>query len=122
GTITTTSPGRATIPLTSNAYPSATAKSTISATTTTMTATSTATYSQGSASTITLSTGQQTGTTVAQQQPRQAPNGRFIEFFSNVTLRVSSPAVALDGASAIAYALGGYVAYSTLMNTTAFVV
>jgi hypothetical protein len=119
--MSTVSYGGATIRLTSNGYSSGTAESFTTASTATMTVTSlaTSTYALDSSSTVTLDNGQQTGTTAAQQQPRQAANGRFIEFFSNVTLRVSSPASALDGASAIAYSLGGYVAYSTLMNTTA---
>jgi hypothetical protein len=39
-----------------------------------------------------------------------------------VTLRVSSPSSALDRASAVAYSLGGYVAYSSLTNSSALVV
>jgi uncharacterized protein DUF4349/PKD domain-containing protein len=87
--------------------------------TTTMTSAATATYTASSTTQSGQQQQQQTGTSGQTHQPS---NPRFVEFFSNVTLRVTSPASALDGASAIAYSLGGYVAYSSLMNTTAFIV
>ena len=40
----------------------------------------------------------------------------FIEFFSNVTVRVDSPQISLSNAMAIAYTYGGYVAYSSYNN------
>ncbi len=73
-------------------------------------------------STVLVNTGQQTGATPTAQSRPTANASRSIEFFTNVTLRVPSPSSALDKASAVAYSLGGYVAYSTLMNSTAFVV
>ncbi|MDG6940331.1 MAG: DUF4349 domain-containing protein [Nitrososphaerota archaeon] len=51
-----------------------------------------------------------------------APAGGMIEFFSNVTLDVASPALAVDDASAIAASFGGYVAYSSLEGATAVAV
>jgi hypothetical protein len=119
--------GAATIPLTGGGYnPYGSVVSiTTAATTATMTATSlaTSTYVSVSSSTISFNGGQQeTGATAGQQPLRPTANGQFIEFFSNITLRVSSPASALDKASEVGYSLGGYVAYSALMNTTAFVV
>ena len=40
----------------------------------------------------------------------------FIEFFSNVTVQVSSPQASLSKAMAIAYTYGGYVAFSSFNN------
>ncbi len=45
-----------------------------------------------------------------------------IEFFTNVTLKVSSPQNSLGKASAIAYSIGGYVAFSYFNNNTAIAV
>ncbi len=73
-------------------------------------------------STVVLNTNQQTGAASTAQPRPPANTGRSVEFFSNVSLRVSSPSSALDRASAAAYSLGGYVAYSTIMNSSAFVV
>ncbi len=73
-------------------------------------------------STIVLNTNQQTAAAPTAQPRPSANTSRSVEFFSNVTLRVSSPSSALDRASAVAYSLGGYVAFSTVMNSSAFVV
>ena len=42
-----------------------------------------------------------------------------IEFFSNLTLQVSSPQSALTKAAGIAYSIGGYVAFSSSTNNSA---
>jgi len=42
-----------------------------------------------------------------------------IEFFSNLTLQVSSPQSALTKATGIAYSIGGYVAFSSSTNNSA---
>jgi len=42
-----------------------------------------------------------------------------IEFFSNLTLQVSSPQSALTKAAGIAYSIGGYVAFSSSTNSSA---
>ena len=42
-----------------------------------------------------------------------------IEFFSNLTLRVSSPQSALTRAAGVAYSIGGYVAFSSSTNNSA---
>ena len=42
-----------------------------------------------------------------------------IEFFSNLTVKVSSPQAALTKAVGIAYSIGGYVAFSSSSNNTA---
>lgn len=83
------------------------------------------------AQTITSMTTVEAGTTVVEpnsgnsqfsssqtQQPKENNSG-FVEFFSNVTLQVSSPKSALDQASTLAYSYGGYVAYSSLNNYSA---
>ena len=46
----------------------------------------------------------------------------FIEFFSNVTVRVSSLQASLSNAMAIAYTYGGYVAYSSYNNFSSIAV
>jgi hypothetical protein len=46
----------------------------------------------------------------------------FIEFFSNVTVQVSSPQTSLSSAMAIAYTYGGYVAYSSYNNFSSIAV
>jgi hypothetical protein len=46
----------------------------------------------------------------------------FIEFFSNVTVRVSSLQTSLSRAMAIAYTYGGYVAYSSYNNFSSIAV
>ncbi|MHB8566847.1 MAG: DUF4349 domain-containing protein [Nitrososphaerales archaeon] len=49
-------------------------------------------------------------------------NSGFLEFFSNVTLEVDSPASSLKSVTALAYSLGGYIAYSYEQNTSALAV
>jgi len=51
-----------------------------------------------------------------------ANGSRSIEFFTNVTLQADSVSTAFAKATAIAYAVGGYVSDSTESNTTALVV
>jgi hypothetical protein len=46
---------------------------------------------------------------------------RDIEFFTNITLRAASAPAAFTQAAAIAYSVGGYVAYSAEDNSTALV-
>jgi hypothetical protein len=46
----------------------------------------------------------------------------FIEFFSNVTLSVSSSEASLNTAISIAYTYGGYVAFSSYSNTSSIAV
>ncbi len=97
-----------------------------STSTATMTVTSVATYTSAQTlSSTTAVTPQNTPQGRGSQggAPGQvATSGRSIEFFSNVTLRVSTPSLAVDKASAVAYSLGGYVAYSFFTNSTALVV
>jgi hypothetical protein len=59
------------------------------------------------------------GSNVQQQQQQNQSGSGSIEFFSNVTLNVSSPSNALNKANAIAYAFGGYVAFSSYNNQSA---
>ncbi len=97
-----------------------------STTTATMTVTGAATYTSAqtlsSTSTVVLQGNPQSRGSQARASGQTATSGRSIEFFSNVTLRVSTPSLALDKASAVAYSLGGYVAYSFFTNSTALVV
>ena len=51
-----------------------------------------------------------------------AKGAAFVEFFTNVTLKVTSAPAAFDRASAVAASLGGYVAYSTQTNSSALIV
>ena len=84
------------------------------------------------AQTATASTTVQSLTTVVQSnppptppsnlQPNQQNNSGFVEFFSNVTIQVSSPDSALNQASAVAYSFGGYLAFSFLNNYSAIAV
>ncbi len=46
----------------------------------------------------------------------------FIEFFSNVTLQVTSTQSALSKATAVAYTYGGYLAFSSYSNTNSIAV
>ena len=118
--------GGVTIPLTGGQYlryagVEGISTETMTATTTAI-STATSIYVPAASSTISLSGGAQQSVVTSQQPQKPTTNGRFIEFFSNVTLRVPSPATAVDKASEVGYSLGGYVAYSALANTTAFVV
>jgi hypothetical protein len=49
-------------------------------------------------------------------------NGGSVEFFSNLTLSVSSASGALNKADAIAYAYGGYIAFSSYQNESSLAV
>ena len=52
--------------------------------------------------------------------PSQSPSqSGSIEFFSNLTLQVSSPQSALTKAASVAYSIGGYVAFSSSTNNSA---
>lgn len=77
--------------------------------------------------TMTASSGAAGSTTVIHPNPPPEQSGSapstnssassgFIEFFSNVTLQVSSPQASLNEAMAIAYTYGGYVAFSSFNN------
>lgn len=86
------------------------------------------TYSSSSSipSTQPISTGSgsvsQTGVENSPQaQNSSAPTG-LIEFFSNVTVSVSSSQTALSKATAIAYSFGGYLAFSSYSNSTSIAV
>jgi PKD repeat protein len=50
-----------------------------------------------------------------------ANGSRDIEFFTNVTLQAASSSSAFSSASAIAYSVGGYIAYSSETNSTALI-
>lgn len=88
--------------------------------------------STSTAETVTAVTTVQPGTTVVQSNPQptssfstqsaQQNSSGFVEFFSNVTIQVSSPDTALNQASAVAYSLGGYLAFSSLNNYSAIAV
>ncbi len=55
--------------------------------------------------------------------PSQSPaRSGSIEFFTNMTLRVSSPQSALTKAAGIAYSTGGYLAFSSSTNSSAIAV
>ena len=59
-------------------------------------------------------------TTPKAASPSSSPGqSGSIEFFSNLTLRVSSPQSALTRAAGVAYSIGGYVAFSSSSNNTA---
>ena len=64
-------------------------------------------------------------TTMSSTSPPNQSGGSgsgFLEFFSNVTLQVVSPASTLKSITALAYSLGGYIAYSLQENTSALAV
>lgn len=93
-----------------------------------VTLTTTATQTATISSTTSASAPFSSAVTASSRQSHSAASqqtttsGRSIEFFSNVTLRVPTPSLVLDKASAVAYSLGGYVAYSFFTNYTALVV
>ena len=59
-------------------------------------------------------------TTPKAVSPSSSPSqSGSIEFFSNLTLQVSSPQSALTKAAGIAYSIGGYVAFSSSTNNSA---
>jgi len=62
----------------------------------------------------------QTGAALASLST-SANSSRDIEFFTNVTLQASSASSTFTEASAIAYSVGGYLAYSTETNSSALV-
>ena len=68
------------------------------------------------------------GSTSGQQSQQNAPPAQnlnrsgFIEFFSNVTIQVSSAQTALSKATALAYSYGGYLAYSSYSNVSSIAV
>jgi hypothetical protein len=73
--------------------------------------------------TVTASSTGSSNPNTLQAAPSQPTNHTgFIEFFSNVTVQVSSPQSALDKATAIAYTYGGYLAYSSYENTSSIAV
>jgi len=80
--------------------------------------------SQSVPSTISLNPGSSSSSS-AQNSPQAenstARNG-FIEFFSNVTLEVTSSQSALSKAEAIAYTYGGYPAFSSYSNISSVAV
>src|SRR3989441_1730927 len=59
-------------------------------------------------------------TTPKAVSPSSSPSqSGSIEFFSNLTVKVSSPQSALTRAAGIAYSIGGYVAFSSSTNSSA---
>lgn len=67
----------------------------------------------------------QSGTTTPSQgdlNGSSSSGGRSIEFFSNITMTSKNPAVSLASISTLAYSDGGYVAYSSSTNGSAYVV
>jgi hypothetical protein len=72
----------------------------------------------------TLQTGQSSSPASASQFPTTmaSVNGSLVEVFTNVTLRSQSPSSIATKLAAIAYSVGGYVAYSSTTNSSAFVV
>ena len=97
--------------------------------TATATAVSTETMFMTSASSSSVNLGQnpQTGGTKQSNTQSGANNSNsasagFLEFFSNVTLQVAAPASTMQKVSAVAYSLGGYVAYSYAENSSALAV
>jgi hypothetical protein len=61
----------------------------------------------------------QVGKNVTQGSPA---NGGLIEFSSDVTIRSTSPQQAASGVVALAYSVGGYVAYQSTYSSSAYVV
>jgi PKD repeat protein len=95
------------------------------ATTVTMMATTSASMASPSTQVIVTSNQQSTTTNVASSSTTQGDSSNshgMIEFFSNVTLQVVSPANTMRSVTALAYSKGGYVAYSYQMNTSALAV
>ncbi|TMP99109.1 MAG: DUF4349 domain-containing protein [Thaumarchaeota archaeon] len=76
-------------------------------------------------STIVLPPNPASASTVHSTTPKAASSSSSpgqsgsIEFFSNLTLRVSSPQSALTRAAGVAYSIGGYVAFSSSTNNSA---
>lgn len=74
--------------------------------------------------TTTITSATQDGTNIVNPNPAKAgitpfqtnSSSSFIEFFSNVTIQVSSVQLSLNKAMAIAYTYGGYVAFSSYNN------
>ena len=62
----------------------------------------------------------QSGFNVTQGSPSGA--GGLIEFSSDLTIRTSSPEQTASGVVALAYSVGGYVAYQTTYSNSAYVV
>ena len=94
------------------------------------TGTASATFASSSAA-VPSTTPISPSNTVTQQQQQstqtssssgQPANTGFIEFFSNVTVQVSSPQAALAKATAIAYDYGGYLAFSSYDNLSSLAV
>lgn len=71
---------------------------------------------------VIVSNTQQITTTASTAQGNSSNIHGLIEFFSNVTLQVASPANTLRSVTALAYSEGGYMAYSYEMNTSALAV
>jgi PKD repeat protein len=95
---------------TNGASPTTTVLGTVTETSTATTFATTTTSGPGSNQGVSPST-----------SPTQANSGRDIEFFSNLTLNVSSPSASLQKAGVIASAVGGYVASSTYTESFATV-
>ena len=93
---------------------------------TTMMITASATTMSSPSTQIVVTNNQQATATTTASSSTAAGNSSnshgLIEFFSNVTLHVSSPANTLRSVTALAYSEGGYVAYSYEMNTSALAV
>lgn len=83
-------------------------------TTMTTTVASTSTYTNGHG------VSPQYGNNITQGSP--TGGGGLIEFSSDLTIRSSSPQQTASGVVALAYSVGGYVAYQTTYSSSAFVV
>ncbi len=84
-------------------------------------------YSFSPSSTVNTAQNQQNGGTEQSNTQSGANNSNptsagFLEFFSNVTLQVAAPSSTMQKVSAVAYSLGGYVAYSYAENSSALAV
>jgi len=76
-------------------------------------------------STTPISSGSSGSSQSSQANALQAQNlnrSGFIEFFSNVTVQVSSAETALSKATALAYTYGGYLAFSSYNNLSSIAV
>jgi len=52
----------------------------------------------------------------------QSSGGRFIEFFSNMTMESPTPSMLASKVVGLAYSVGGYVAYQSTLRNSAYVV
>ncbi|HYB07956.1 MAG TPA: DUF4349 domain-containing protein [Nitrososphaerales archaeon] len=80
---------------------------------------------QISTTTVATSTSYPTGGAVTNQTPynlTQGAPGGLIEFSTDLSMRTSAPEQTASGVVALAYSVGGYVAYQTTYSNSAYVV